>query len=228
MDALILADGDAPDRAALDRAWPGWATAVGLVVAADGGARHATRLEVDIDLWVGDGDSLDADGLAALEASGIPMRRADPHKDESDTELAVRAAIARGANGVVIVGGLGGQRFDHSLANVGLLTLPELVGRPAALLDARTRITLIRAPGPYGMPVRRPLDGRIGDLVSLLPYGADVAGITTQGLEYPLVNEVLATGPARGLSNVRLATDASVTVGSGLLLVVESPATLPA
>jgi thiamine pyrophosphokinase len=78
------------------------------------------------------------------------------------------------------------------------------------------------------MPVRRPLDGRIGDLVSLLPYGADVAGITTQGLEYPLVNEVLATGPARGLSNVRLVTDASVTVGSGLLLVVESPATLPA
>ncbi len=228
MDALILADGEAPDRAALERAWPGWAAAVGLVVAADGGARHATRLEVAIDVWVGDGDSLDADGLAELEASGIPMRRADPHKDESDTELAVREAIAQGATGFVIVGGLGGQRFDHSLANIGLLTMPELIGRPAALLDARTRITVIRAPDPHGLPVRTPLVGRVGDLVSLLPYGADVAGITTQGLEYPLTNEVLATGPARGLSNVRRAVDAAVTVGAGLLLVVESPATLPA
>ena len=228
MDALILADGEAPDRAALDHTWPGWAAAVGLVVAADGGARHATRLEVDIDVWVGDGDSLDADGLAALEASGIPMHRADPHKDESDTELAVREAMARGATGLVIVGGLGGQRFDHSLANIGLLTMPELVGRPAALLDARTRITLIRAPDTDGLPVRTPLAGRVGDLVSLLPYGADVAGVTTQGLEYPLVNEVLAAGPARGLSNVRRAADAAVTVGSGLMLVVESPATLPA
>jgi thiamine pyrophosphokinase len=228
MNALILADGDAPDRAALDDAWPGWAADVGLVIAADGGARHAAGLDVAIDVWVGDGDSLDVDGMAALEAAGVPMLRAARHKDESDTELAVREAIARGVGGVVIVGGLGGRRFDHSLANIGLLTMPELTDRPAALLDAQTRITLIQAPGPDGTAVRRSLAGRIGDLVSLLPYGADVAGVTTEGLEYPLADEVLETGPARGLSNVRIAEDAAVTVRSGLLLVVESPATIPA
>ena len=228
MNALILADGEAPNRAELDHAWPGWAAGIGLVIAADGGARHAAALEVDIDVWVGDGDSLDADGIAALEAAGVPLLRASRHKDESDTELAVREAIARGATGVVIVGGLGGRRFDHSLANLGLLTMPELADRPAMLLDAQTRITLIRAPGPGGEPVRRSLVGEVGGLVSLLPYGADVAGITTERLEYPLTNEVLATGPARGLSNVRVGVDAAVTVGSGLLLVVESPATLPA
>ena len=228
MNALILADGEAPDRAALDHAWPDWSAGIGLVIAADGGARHARALAVEIDVWVGDGDSLDADGMAALEAAGVPMLRAARHKDESDTEIAVREAIARGAAGVVIVGGLGGRRFDHSLANIGLLTMPELSDRPAMLLDAGTRITLIRAPGPDGVRVRRSLAGRIGDLVSLLPYGADVAGITTEGLEYPLADEVLATGPARGLSNVRVAADAAVTVGSGLLLVVESPATIPA
>jgi thiamine pyrophosphokinase len=226
MDALILADGEAPDREALDLAWPGWADGVGMVIAADGGARHATRLAVDVDAWVGDGDSLDADGMAALEARGVPIRRADPHKDESDTELAVREAIARGAAGLVIVGALGGQRFDHSLANLGLLAMPQLADRRVALLDARTRISLIRAPGPDGSPVRRALGGRIGDVVSLLPYGTDVGGVITQGLEYPLRNEVLLAGPARGLSNVRLAADASVTVASGRLLVVESPATL--
>jgi thiamine pyrophosphokinase len=228
MNALILADGDAPTRVELDHAWPGWATEVGFVIAADGGARHASALEVDIDVWVGDGDSLDAAHMTALEAAGVPMFRAPRDKDESDTELAVREAIARGATGVVIVGGLGGQRVDHSLANIGLLTMPELAARSAMLLDAQTRITLIRAPGPDGAPVRRSLAGRIGDLVSLLPYGADATAITTEGLQYPLTDEVLATGPARGLSNVRLAVDAAVTVGSGLLLVVESPATLSA
>ena len=228
MHALILADGEAPDRAALEDAWPGWAAEIGLVVAADGGARHAAGLAVDIDVWVGDGDSLDAAGMAALETAGVPMIRAARHKDESDSELAVREAIDRGAAGVVIVGGLGGLRFDHSLANIGLLTMPELADRPASLLDARTRITLIRAPGPDGALVRRSLAGRIGDVVSLLPYGTDVIGVTTERLEYPLRDEVLATGPARGLSNVRLAVDAAVTVRSGLLLVVESPATLPA
>ncbi len=227
MDALILADGEAPDRVALDRAWPGWDSMVGLVIAADGGARHAATLGLTLDAWVGDGDSLDADGMAALRASGVPMLLARPDKDESDTELAVREAIARGADGVVIVGALGGNRIDHALANIGLLAMTELLDRAASLLDARSRITLVRAPTSDGAPVRRPLPGRVGDLVSLLPLGEGVAGITTAGLTYPLSDEPLPAGPARGLSNVRAADDASVTVRSGLLLVVESPATLP-
>jgi len=226
MDALILADGDAPTRAELDVTWPGWDVSIGLVVAADGGARHASRLGVTIDAWVGDGDSLDADGMAALIASGVPMQRASPHKDESDTELAVREALRRGVEGVVIVGGLGGSRIDHALANIGLLAMVELAGRQAALLDAGSRISLVRAPAPDGAPVHRALPGRTGDLVSLLPLGAGVLGVTTDGLAYPLADEPLPAGPARGLSNVRTSADASVSVRSGLLLVVESPATL--
>ena len=226
MDALILADGDAPARGELDLAWPGWDAEIGLVIAADGGARHAARLGVAIDVWVGDGDSLDAEGMSALLAAGVPMERTSPHKDESDTELAIHAAIRRGATGVLIVGGLGGTRIDHGLANVSLLALAELVGRRAALLDAGSRITLVRAPGAGGAPVRRDLAGRIGDIVSLLPLGQGVEGVTTGGLAYPLVDEPLPAGPARGLSNVRTAVDASVTVRAGLLLVVESPARL--
>jgi thiamine pyrophosphokinase len=227
MDALILADGEAPDRVALDRAWPGWDSKVGLVIAADGGARHAATLGLVLDAWVGDGDSLDADGMAALRASGVPMLVASQDKDESDTELAVREAIARGADGVVIVGGLGGNRIDHALANIGLLAMTELLDRAASLLDARSRITLVRAPAADGAPVLRTLPGRVGDLVSLLPLGEGVGGITTTGLTYPLSDEPLPAGPARGLSNVRASGDASVTVRSGLLLIVESPARLP-
>ena len=53
-----------------------------------------------------------------------------------------------------------------------------------------------------------------------------VEGVTTDGLAYPLVDEPLPIGRTRGLSNVRVSDEARVTVRRGLLLVVESPATL--
>jgi thiamine pyrophosphokinase len=226
MQALILADGDAPTRRDLDAAWPGWDDGVGLVIAADGGARHAAGLGVAIDVWVGDADSIDAGALRALAADGIPLERSRQDKDESDTQLAILAALRRGASGLVIVGGLGGARIDHALANIGLLALPDLADRPAALIDARSRISLIRAPGPNGAPIRRVLIGRTGDLVSLLAVGPGVIGVTTAGLAYPLIDEPLPEGPARGLSNVRAEPEAAVVVRGGLLLIVESPARL--
>ncbi|HEX7950451.1 MAG TPA: thiamine diphosphokinase [Candidatus Limnocylindrales bacterium] len=228
MHALILADGDAPARRELDAAWPGWDEGIGLVIAADGGARHAATLGVTIDVWVGDGDSVDPATLVALADRGIPIERSRPDKDESDTELAVLAALRRGADGLVIVGALGGERIDHSLANIGLLALPALAARPTVLLDGRSRIALIQAPGPSGRAVERSLPGRPGDVVSLLPLGPGVAGVTTSGLAYPLRDEPLPEGPARGLSNVREDASASVTVRRGLLLIVESPARLSA
>jgi len=226
MVALILADGDAPARARLDAVWPGWDAEVDLVVAADGGARHAHALGVAIDLWVGDGDSLGEDAIADLAATGVPIERSRPDKDETDVELAVAAAIARGTLGLIIVGALGGERIDHALANVALLARPDLIGRTAILLDGRSRISLVRAPDTAGRTVRVALDGAPGSTVSLLAFGGDVLGVTTDGLVYALVDESLGLGSARGVSNVVARHDASVAVRHGLLLVVESPATL--
>jgi thiamine pyrophosphokinase len=125
------------------------------------------------------------------------------------------------------LGALGGPRMDHALANVWLLAHPGLVGVEVILLDARSRVALVSAPGADDEPVRRLLPGPAGAVVSLLPLGGDVSGITTVGLRYPLRDEPLVTGPTRGLSNLRVARDAAVTVRRGRLLVVESaPATV--
>jgi thiamine pyrophosphokinase len=199
---------------------------VDLVIAADGGARHAQVLGIAIDLWVGDGDSLGEDGIAALAAAGVPIERSRPDKDETDVELAVDAAVARRARGLIVVGGLGGERTDHALANVALLARADLIGRPTILLDARSRISLLRAPGPADELARAVLGGAPASTVSLLPFGGDARGVTTDGLVYPLADETLTLGSARGVSNVIARRGASVTVRHGLLLVVESPATL--
>jgi thiamine pyrophosphokinase len=148
-----------------------------------------------------------------------------PDKDESDTELAVLAA-AEVATDISILGALGGLRVDHAVANLGLLAHPGLVGRSVRLLDDRSRVTLIAAPDAGGRPVVAELDGRVGDLVSLLPMGDVVEGVTTDGLRYQLDDDSLIAGPARGLSNVRLRRRAQVSVRIGRLLVVETPVTL--
>ena len=226
MQVIVLADGQVGPRAALDAAWPGWLDAGARVVAADGGARHAGPLDLRIDRWVGDGDSLGEDAIAELEAAGVPVERARPDKDESDTELALRAALALGATRITVLGALGGARIDHALANLGLLSMPELGYLRVSILAVEARIRLLRAPGPTGDVASLDLGGRVGDLVSLLPIGADAQGVTTHGLAYPLRGEPLLAGRTRGLSNIRQLPDGRVVLRRGQLLVVESPATL--
>ncbi|MCU0478565.1 MAG: thiamine diphosphokinase [Chloroflexi bacterium] len=219
--AVLVGDGDVPSRAALDAAWPEWDADVALVVAADGGAAKAPLAGLCPDLVVGDADSLDAAGLAAVRAAGIPVELVPAAKDESDLELAILAALARGATRITVLGALGGPRFDHALANAWLLAHPALAGRAVVLLDAATRIRLLDATGG---PAAAELVGRAGDLVSLFAFGADAQGVSTAGLAYALRDEQLPLGPARGLSNVRSGPTARVVLRAGRLLVVETHA----
>ncbi|MGH2475915.1 MAG: thiamine diphosphokinase [Candidatus Limnocylindrales bacterium] len=227
MQVIVLADGHVGPRDAIDVAWPGWIEPNPYIVAADGGARHAVTLGLRIDRWVGDGDSIGEAGLAELIAAGIPVERARTDKDASDTELAIIAGLELDPVAITIVGALGGPRLDHALANLGLLAMPGLRGRDARLVAADARVRLMQAPGHDGAPVRLSLQGGADDGVSLLPIGDDAAGITTEGLRYPLHDEPLLVGRTRGLSNVRSdPTRAAVTLRRGRLLVVETPATL--
>ncbi len=222
LHAVVVAAGDVPPRGALDRAWPGWAAGVTEVVAADAGLEAVAALGLVPTVIVGDLDSADPRRLAAAEATGVRVIRTSRDKDESDTELAVLEAVRLGASRLTVLGALGGARFDHALANVWLLALDALAGVSAALVDDRVRITLLTAPGPDGRPVERALPGAVGAVVSLLPFGGDVAGVTTRDLRYPLRDEALVPGPARGLSNVRTGDAAAVTVRAGRLLILEA------
>ena len=219
--AIVLADGAVPSRASLDAAWPGWEAGATLVIAADGGARHATTLDLRLDRWVGDGDSIDPGDLAMLAASGVRVDRVPREKDASDTELAVLAAIDAGADELTILGGLGGARVDHALTNVALLEHEALIGRAARLYDENAaRIALLTGPGTVV------LAGREDDLVTLIPVGGPAVGVTTRDLRYPLRDETLDLGSSRGLSNVRTSPRAAVTLRAGRLLVIETPATV--
>lgn len=226
MRALIVAAGAVPSRAELDAAWPGWSDGLQLVIAADGGALQADALGVQPDLVVGDADSLDADQLdadqlARLRDRGVPFELSPVSKDATDAQLAVEAAVARGATDLLILGAFGGSRLDHAFGNLALLALPALCDRDVALLDATTRVRFVRAE-PGGSPTELPLPGAVDRIVSLLPLGGTAEGVTTSGLRYPLRDEPLTLGSTRGVSNIRARPDAAVSLRQGHLYVIET------
>ncbi len=156
-----------------------------------------------------------------LAASGVRVERVPREKNASDTELAVLAAIDAGADELTILGGLGGARVDHALMNVALLEHEALAGRAARLYDEHAaRLSLLTGPGIVV------LAGRDDDLVTLIPVGGPAVGVTTRDLRYPLRDETLEPGSSRGLSNLRTAPRAAVSVRAGRLLVIETPATV--
>jgi thiamine pyrophosphokinase len=186
------------------------------VVAADGGAFALERWKLLPHLVVGDMDSLGDAGVERLARQGIPVAKFSAAKDESDLELAVAQAIAAGATEIVLLGALGGDRLDHETANLLLLADP---GYDGVRLEARRgmlRIRAVRGDGSLS------LAGPAGGLVTLLPVNGDADGVTTEGLRYPLRDETLRFGRARGLSNEVSSLPAKVTVRRGSLLVFET------
>jgi thiamine pyrophosphokinase len=184
------------------------------VVAADGGANWLASQGRLPQLLIGDMDSVHPDVLRALALGDCRLVRHPTEKDATDTELALYEALALGARRITLLGAWGG-RLDHALANVLLLALPQLASIQTSLFDGRSYAHVLRQ--------ELALQGEAGDLLSLLPLGGEARGVITEGLLYPLRDETLAFGPARGVSNVFTGATARVTLRTGLLLAVHTP-----
>lgn len=180
-----------------------------LLIAADGGARYLLALDILPQIAVGDFDSIEPQALERLIAAGVEVQRHPVHKDETDLEFALLQALAHDAQQIYVLAALGG-RADQHLANLQLLTHPALASVEVRLLQDRWEIFVIRESAR--------LQGTAGDTVSLLPMTEVVQGIVTEGLYYPLRDEALRLGPARGVSNVLLSPAARVTIHAGMLL----------
>lgn len=184
------------------------------VVAVDGGARIAQHFALTIDLLIGDMDSLTDDEFQTIVDSGAEIQRHPPEKDLTDLELALVTVAERDYDSIRIIGGLGG-RIDQTLANIYLLTLPELEGCDVQIVAGKQSIYLLKS-GTHT------LHGAKDDTISLIPIGGAVRGIHTENLYYPLNNDILDFGHARGISNVMTADTATLTIGAGNLLVVHT------
>jgi thiamine pyrophosphokinase len=210
--AVVVAAGDIP----ANEKWERWVQPGDLIVGADGGAGRALAHGLAPDVVVGDMDSVEAEVVAALEAQHVELVRHPRAKDETDLELALIYAAHQGVQEIVVLGALGG-RLDHTLSNMLLLALPELQGVTVRIVRCNEEALLVRS------GERVTLYGKAGDVVSLLPWGGDVHGVTTSGLTWPLEQETLHFAFSRGVSNVLAGAEAWIEVEDGYLMVVHGP-----
>jgi thiamine pyrophosphokinase len=182
-----------------------------VVIAADGGARHALELGVIPTAIIGDFDSLSEAEVRVFSDMGVHMLRFPTNKDDTDLELALNHAVRAGYCPIIIVGAFGG-RLDQMLGNISLLSNQEFLGSDVRLDDGITEAFFITSKSSiYGKP---------GDTVSLIPWGNPVEGVSTDGMVYPLHNETLFPYRTRGISNQMLAETAKVSLKHGLLLCI--------
>jgi thiamine pyrophosphokinase len=196
----------------IDKSLIEYPAAGGFNIAVDGGVRHLRALKMIPDILIGDLDSVSEQDLEWSKSLKVEIHQYPKEKDQTDFELALDYAMKKSRGKIVIYGALGG-RIDHTLANIGLLCNPEYAGMDIRIFSKNEYIYFLRSPTT--------IKGNIGDIISLIPWGGSVLGVTTTGLQFPLRNEDLLSDRSRGISNVMSSTEAIIQFKKGNLLCVQ-------
>lgn len=205
-----------------------------LVVAVDGGIRHALALDLSVDWLIGDLDSVSNSALDSALTADTRVVRFPREKDATDLELALDELGSINIESVTMLGFTGG-RLDHALANLLLLARKEWPFQIQFGCDSGWG-SLVNGDHPLKETLQT------DSVVSLLPLSVEVSGVTTTGLYYPLVNATIEFGSTVGVSNVVLSpatteenrvvvepkhelriTEVAVTVQAGQLLALIHP-----
>lgn len=212
----ILLGGDLVRTPRLDRQVEGTR-----VIAADAGIGHARLLGLMPELWVGDFDSVPADLPADLAA--VPRQVFPPEKDKTDGELAIAAALERGATSLVLAGAFGGKRADHAYLHLAL---------SLRLAEAGTKV-LLTSGAQEGVPLlpgKASFDYADGTLFSVLGF-SDLSGLTVAGAKWPLDHVEVAFGSSLTISNEvksqKTGGRLEIALGHGRALLLAHPYPLP-
>jgi len=181
-----------------------------LVIAADSGLLNAKKLGVVPSVLLGDFDSLGEPDVGPE----VKLIRLPVEKDVTDTQAAVSLALEKGANEIVIVGGLSG-RLDHTLSVLAILE--ELNGRHVHALatNGQNRARFLRD--------NSTLIARSGyRYLSLIAADPKVKGVTLEGCKYPLKKATLFRTNQYAVSNELTGNCALIDVRRGGVWILET------
>lgn len=186
------------------------------LVGADSGIEFLRANGIEPTHIVGDFDSTGKEALSFFEEKqNIEIRRFNPHKDFTDTQLALDLALELGSGRVYILGCFG-TRIDHVLANVRILRMALERGAECFLCDARNRVRLT------DRSITLQKQGQYGKYVSLFALSGEVTGLTLKGFCYPLTDYTMKSEDSIGVSNEIKDREAQILFKSGKLVIVES------
>jgi thiamine pyrophosphokinase len=181
-------------------------------IAADAGVLNAKRLGERIDVALGDFDSL-RDRVSEIQKD-VERVTVPAEKDETDTQLAVSEALRRGADELVIIGGLDG-RLDHTLSNMAILEAMWEHKIPTVIANGQNRVRYIRSTST--------LIARSGyKYLSIIAADDVVKGVSVEGCKYPLENARLSRKFQYAVSNEIVGNCALISVKKGGIYIIES------
>lgn len=175
------------------------------ILAADGGLRHLEKLNIRPHGIIGDFDSL---GFVPTGAEVFPVE-----KDDTDAMLAARKGLELGYREFIFYGSLDGPRLDHTIANFQTLQFLADRGAKGYLVGKGYIVTVLKEEA-----VEFPADWE--GILSVFCMGADVEGVSIEGLHYELQNGTLTAGFPLGVSNHFVGKEAKITVEKGSILVM--------
>lgn len=179
------------------------------IIAADSGLTHALAAGVRPDLLIGDFDS-----LTGTVDESIKTIKAPVIKDDTDTMLAVKYALAKGFSRFLLLGATGG-RLDHQTANIAVCAY---IAERSGLCEIRDGTNSIFAIKNSKITLDKKKDWSL----SVFAYTEKAVGVTLTGLKYPLDNATLTNTFPLGVSNEFAAGTATVEVKKGIVLIILS------
>ncbi len=207
--AVIFANGELSDPDAARRA----IRTDDVLIACDGGLRHIFNLELTPHILIGDLDSAPSELVQIARGRGVEILTYEARKDKTDLELALDIANDRGLQDVLLFGALGG-RLDHALTNILLPSHASRRGGNIRAIESGYDLAWFDD--------RIDINGRAGDLVTMLSLTDHATGIETTGLEYQLQNGSIDRGSSVGVSNVMTSARASIALKQGYLLLIHT------
>ena len=181
-----------------------------LTIAADSGYHTARALGERIDILLGDFDSI---GDMPRD-EGMEIRRVPAEKDYTDTQLAVEIALDKGAEDIIMIGGLSG-RLDHTLSTLAILE--DLHGRGvyATLTDGQSRARYLKSSSTL-------IARSHYKYLSLVAADDIVKGVDVEGCKYPLKRATLHRRNQFAVSNEITGNVAFISVKKGGIFIIES------
>lgn len=177
-----------------------------LVIAADAGFQVLEQSGINMDLVIGDFDSL---SFIPKHSEVITLKK---EKDDTDMRAAVLEGMKAGYETFHIYGGTGG-RIEHTIANMQLLAELSAGGRRGFLFGRDYIITALTN-GTFVFP------DSVSGYVSVFAHSDRAEGVWLKGLKYELQDAVLTNSYPLGVSNEFIGKESSISVRTGTVLIV--------
>lgn len=184
------------------------------IICADGGWNYIKEEKITPHCIIGDFDStVDTfENIAAYSRSQkIELIKASPEKDDTDTMLAIKKAIATNCKEILIIGGLGG-RIDHTLGNLAALAFLADQGIPSEIRDGDTKL-LISDDNEIILPYQE------ASYFSLLSYSESCEEVSIYNAKYNTNKLTLKNAYPIGVSNEFIDKDVKISKKSGRLII---------